>query len=342
MAAMLLLKPAGQHAELPEYVFTQGEIAVGRDPSNDLVLGNMTISRKHAVMMFAGGRWFLADLGSKNGTSVNSRSAKPDCWAVLRSQDVVQFGELAFYVDLKQDGLTAYPHSVIVFTKNQYHREIAFESPDASLCIGGPQSGLGILAIDRGPTILTLRDTGSGLTVTPAVPRGNLLLNGGPLHSVTDLGDGDMIRHSDLTMLIHYSQALTGERAEPAPLNCPPRREEGFKNLAGWNKETRTVRRRRSVFGEDIDSLATMSLPKSLLAEVRRDAMNDSNAEMAISTRMLSVREEWLKDGNRRVRKSVLGLLVLLVIAILWAFLNSPSAVRSWIVGQSSDLRSEN
>jgi len=44
---------------------------LGRHPSCDVVLSSMSVSRRHARLVFRDGRWVLQDLGSTNGTEVN-------------------------------------------------------------------------------------------------------------------------------------------------------------------------------------------------------------------------------------------------------------------------------
>jgi hypothetical protein len=56
---------------LPELVGAQ--LLIGRSSSCQIVLGDDTVSRRHAELRFDEGRWLLRDLGSSNGTYVNGR-----------------------------------------------------------------------------------------------------------------------------------------------------------------------------------------------------------------------------------------------------------------------------
>jgi hypothetical protein len=47
------------------------ELFVGRHPSCDLVISQLSVSRRHARLMFRDGRWIVHDLASTNGTTVN-------------------------------------------------------------------------------------------------------------------------------------------------------------------------------------------------------------------------------------------------------------------------------
>ena len=49
------------------------ELLVGRHAGCDVVLGDVSVSRRHARLTFRDGRWVLRDLDSTNGTRVNGR-----------------------------------------------------------------------------------------------------------------------------------------------------------------------------------------------------------------------------------------------------------------------------
>lgn len=47
------------------------EFVVGRGPDTDIILPERQVSRQHLKILFRDGRYFLQDLGSKNGTHLN-------------------------------------------------------------------------------------------------------------------------------------------------------------------------------------------------------------------------------------------------------------------------------
>ena len=83
------------------------QLTVGRDATNEIVINDAEISRRHARLTFQGGKYVLEDLGSTNGTFVNGqRLAGP---RVLKAGEVVQFGEqimLVFEVTTMDAGAT--------------------------------------------------------------------------------------------------------------------------------------------------------------------------------------------------------------------------------------------
>ena len=67
------------------------QLTIGRDSTNEIVINDAEVSRRHARLTFQGGKYVLEDLGSTNGTFVNGqRLAGP---RVLKAGEVVSFGE---------------------------------------------------------------------------------------------------------------------------------------------------------------------------------------------------------------------------------------------------------
>src|SRR5947208_5988689 len=66
-------------------------ISIGRRSDNDLVLEGERVSRHHARIAASDGRWYVADLGSMNGTCVNdARLDGASRW--LSSGDTIRIG----------------------------------------------------------------------------------------------------------------------------------------------------------------------------------------------------------------------------------------------------------
>ena len=74
---------------------TSEPVVIGRLSTNDVVLSDPNVSRRHAELRQDGGRWMLVDLGSTNGTVVNGKLAREH---PLDEGDRVTFGktELVF------------------------------------------------------------------------------------------------------------------------------------------------------------------------------------------------------------------------------------------------------
>ena len=89
------------------FILEGDQLTIGRDATNEIVINDAEISRRHARLTFQGGKYVLEDLGSTNGTFVNGqRLAGP---RVLKAGEVVQFGEqimLVFEVTSMDAGAT--------------------------------------------------------------------------------------------------------------------------------------------------------------------------------------------------------------------------------------------
>ncbi|HYH25260.1 MAG TPA: FHA domain-containing protein [Blastococcus sp.] len=84
------------------FTLDQPVITVGRHPGSDIVLDDVTVSRRHAEFHREPGGYAVHDVGSLNGTYVNR---KPVHVASLASGDTVQIGKfgLVFLTDPRTD-----------------------------------------------------------------------------------------------------------------------------------------------------------------------------------------------------------------------------------------------
>jgi FHA domain/zinc-ribbon domain len=74
-----------------ETFFPESErTTIGRSPDCPIFLDDVTVSRRHAVLVERDSRWFVEDLGSLNGTFVNRRRVES---AELSDGDEVQIGK---------------------------------------------------------------------------------------------------------------------------------------------------------------------------------------------------------------------------------------------------------
>ena len=74
----------------------QRELLVGRDHRCDVLLGDLSVSRRHAKLVFRDGHWVIQDLGSTNGTIVNGRRVGR---CELRPGDRVLIGAARLRID---------------------------------------------------------------------------------------------------------------------------------------------------------------------------------------------------------------------------------------------------
>jgi len=86
--AEIIVTREGQGVE--RYLINKDRMTIGRSVSNDIVLEDLSVSRSHAEISVEGGRFFLTDMGSANGSRVNGVSITD---TELFHDDVILIGE---------------------------------------------------------------------------------------------------------------------------------------------------------------------------------------------------------------------------------------------------------
>jgi hypothetical protein len=77
------------HGAGEKFLIDCPRLCVGRDPSCDIFLNDVTVSRDHAVIEVVGDDIIIRDSGSLNGTYVNDQLVES---AALEDGDIVQIG----------------------------------------------------------------------------------------------------------------------------------------------------------------------------------------------------------------------------------------------------------
>jgi hypothetical protein len=93
--ASLVVLDAAASSLLPgsEYPL-EAETDIGRGVENSIVVDDPHVSARHARLHFARGRWWLRDLGSSNGTTLNGEPVR--AVVGVRPGDVIQCGGVQF------------------------------------------------------------------------------------------------------------------------------------------------------------------------------------------------------------------------------------------------------
>jgi len=76
---------AGEH-----FLLQKDQTSVGRSPDCDVFLDDVTVSRRHALVVRRDGRFFIEDKGSLNGTFLNRRRIES---GALEDGDELQIGK---------------------------------------------------------------------------------------------------------------------------------------------------------------------------------------------------------------------------------------------------------
>lgn len=97
-ATLVVVHSADQSEHGKRYPVGSDDTTLGREPGNDIVIGSDQASRRHARIFASAGAHVLEDLGSTNGTYLNSKLVKEE---TLRHGDVVRVAStvLKYVVD---------------------------------------------------------------------------------------------------------------------------------------------------------------------------------------------------------------------------------------------------
>ncbi|MEB0140552.1 MULTISPECIES: FHA domain-containing protein [unclassified Undibacterium] len=137
-----------------EVNITKSRMTVGRRPGNDIVIDHLTVSGQHAAIDTASSGSFVLDLGSTNGTMVNSQPVKKH---LLQHDDVIDIGKykLRFQVE-KNAQITAIHPAAGAVKPSQQAKVRVMNGPNAGkeLSVSKPVTTIGspgtqVMAITR-------------------------------------------------------------------------------------------------------------------------------------------------------------------------------------------------
>ncbi len=88
----LIVVSADSTAYQPGHHFQLSDsTTIGRGPNNSIVLGDSFVSTNHAVLNYRENGWWLADLGSRNGTWLNGKKVEGE--VPVRPGDLIGIGQ---------------------------------------------------------------------------------------------------------------------------------------------------------------------------------------------------------------------------------------------------------
>lgn len=94
----LVVVEAGERGPEPGTVFPLQEVnSLGRAPSSTIRLSDPFVSAHHALITWREGRWWLEDLGSKNGTTLNDEPVTRP--TVVDAGDLIGIGQVVFRIE---------------------------------------------------------------------------------------------------------------------------------------------------------------------------------------------------------------------------------------------------
>src|SRR5260221_10954379 len=83
--------PDGQSRE---FAVEQAAIGAGRAADNELVLDDISVSRRHARLTFDAGQMTVEDLGSANGSYLGSQRLAPNTPTLVPADQAARLGDI--------------------------------------------------------------------------------------------------------------------------------------------------------------------------------------------------------------------------------------------------------
>lgn len=97
-SALIVMDPAESSLQAGEQLPLDHYTTIGRREGNSLIIDDHFTSSAHAEVVFENGRWWVQDLSSTNGSTLNGSSLQGR--HQLSPDDVVQFGRVSFRVKI--------------------------------------------------------------------------------------------------------------------------------------------------------------------------------------------------------------------------------------------------
>jgi len=95
---LVILLTDGTSGARTRHAFLRSPVRVGRDPANELVLASPAVSARHGIFQFDEREVRYADLGSRNGSSLDGARLAPDLATPLGPAAVLSLGPLRLEV----------------------------------------------------------------------------------------------------------------------------------------------------------------------------------------------------------------------------------------------------
>lgn len=267
----------------------EGEIVVGREPTDGIAISNTAISRNHGVFARIRDHWFYKDLGSTNGSWHNGAQLRGNQWRLIRSGDIIQMADTAIRV-MTEDGrrsetmvgLTAIGgRSLVVFSKGDFIDEFPVPEYGRALVIGGSKADLALEADLAELPSLVVERRGDNICAFRLAKEARVFVNEREISDLTNLADGDEIRVGDYQIMMNDPTA--SQRRESSVDRLPSSGEplvaggssRGWSNDRDAGELTRTRSTVRIPFGQtnfaDDEANGTVAIDTHELEEGRYD-----------------------------------------------------------------------
>ena len=188
-----------------------GEVVIGREPSEGIAINNGAISRNHGVFARIRSHWFYKDLGSTNGSWHNGARLNGEQWRLVRPGDIIQVADTAIRLSFPQSQLNETMvglagiggRSLLVFSKGDFVNEFAVPEYGRALVVGGAKADLSLEGDVTELPSLVVERRGDNVCAFRLAKDSMVSVNNRDIGDVTNLADGDEVRVGDYVVLMN-------------------------------------------------------------------------------------------------------------------------------------------
>ncbi len=179
---------------------TEGEATVGRDEEKEIVLsGYSGVSSEHGKFQNHRGDWFYIDLGSTNGSWLNTEEVIEGEINLLRNGDLVQIADAAVQVNLENPSKDSF---VIVFEAGEYVNHFRFPEQGRALTIGGADSTIKIEGDSSTLSALIVEKRGDKIYAYKQNEAYDVMHNGKIFNHMAELKDREVLSVKQFEVII--------------------------------------------------------------------------------------------------------------------------------------------
>ncbi len=124
-----------------DYSVDQPAVSIGRAPSNDLIIGHVSISRRHARLTFESGQLMIEDLGSIDGTFIGGQRISPSTPSEVPENQILRLGDVEI-VYFAPPPLVAASPFIGRLTLENIAPAVAPDGPPINLSLIGPAQSI--------------------------------------------------------------------------------------------------------------------------------------------------------------------------------------------------------
>lgn len=242
-------------------------IVFGRSLDLNVSIDSESVSRRHACIMPADGFWVFVDLGSTNGSWINTQPISPGQLVLLRHGDLVQVADVAFrFVCLGPDDREPQDQCLLVFQGEKYVMRADFDEPDRDFVIGALEGDLvlGNASYGDGRVVVSLSDSTFWISADSSLP---VMLNGQNISGDYELADRFVIAIGLYNIVVCdsgtaiYPEIEEGIPPETSAETSDSTSESHLQDWGSQRKQEYVAKERRNIFGSD-DNCQTVAMPR--------------------------------------------------------------------------------